>query len=680
MRTIYLTFFLFLLISGCKQTTNEISKSEIDSVYFYLKKSRNKKLDNLSRLKALDKSFVLIKDNLDSSKNRDTLFNICYKYYELQDWDNFSKSINILFKKSVQNKDSINIAKAYRFKGNYFKRIEKYDSSFYNYSKAEKVYYKINDKLNYANILYNKGIVQYRISDYFKAELSLYKAYSILKNSNDNEKLYGVLNELGLVCNELSEFDKSLFYMNEALLIAKKSTLQDNIEKKAMSLSNIAFVLQSQKKFNEAIVKYNETLKNKEAIKSFPVLYSNILDNLGACKLEVKDFQDLPNLFIESLNIREDIGNSSTIILSLKHISEYYRVKNNPELAEKYAIKALNLAISSKNTIDYISALQQASLVNEKYLSTYAKDYAKINDSLQIAERNSKDRFARIQFETDEIIQENEGLAEKNRNLLYVFVVSFIVVVLLFVVRAQRARTRELLYKQAQQKANEDIYNLMMSQQAIIDESRSKEKKRLAQDLHDGVLGRMFGLRLNLDSLNSSANEDAIQKRFELLNELKTIEQDIREISHDLNREKQVLINNFVSIVHNLLEEQKASFDANVTYFIDNDVVWDKISNTIKINLYRILQEGLQNINKYANAKNIIVEIKGDEENVYLKIQDDGIGFDVNRKSKGIGMQNMISRTHDCKGIIDINSKKEQGTKIVITIPIETKPIIAEQE
>ena len=50
--------------------------------------------------------------------------------------------------------------------------------------------------------------------------------------------------------------------------------------------------------------------------------------------------------------------------------------------------------------------------------------------------------------------------------------------------------------------------------------------------------------------------------------------------------------------------------------------------------MYRILQEGLQNINKYAGAKNIQVEISGDSENVFLKIQDDGIGFDVNKKSK----------------------------------------------
>jgi signal transduction histidine kinase len=169
-----------------------------------------------------------------------------------------------------------------------------------------------------------------------------------------------------------------------------------------------------------------------------------------------------------------------------------------------------------------------------------------------------------------------------------------------------------------------------------------------------------------------------LKKRSELLNELKTIEQDIREISHDLNREKLVLINNFVSIVHNLLEEQKSSHEAEVTYNIDTSINWDKIGNSIKINMYRILQEGLQNINKYANAKNITVEISGNAENVFLKIQDDGIGFDVHKKSKGFGMQNMISRTNDCNGIIDINSKKDEGTSILVTVPIESKQPIEE--
>ena len=360
------------------------------------------------------------------------------------------------------------------------------------------------------------------------------------------------------------------------------------------------------------------------------------------------------------------------------HLSEYFSQVKDTVRAIQYSKQAIVGSKKSNIPIFRIASLKQAANVDKKKSAQYSDEYIRISDSLQIAERNSKDRFSRIQFETKEIIQQNDALENRNRNLLLIFAVTFILVALLFVVRAQRARTRELLLKQAQQKANEEIFNLMMSQQSIIDESRNKEKKRLAQDLHDGVLGRMFGLRLNLDSLNSSTEPDAPQKRNELLNELKTIEQDIREISHDLNREKLVLINNFVSIVHNLLEEQKSLHAAEVTYHIDTIINWDKIGNAIKINMYRILQEGLQNINKYAGAKNITVEISGDSENVFLKIQDDGIGFDVNKKSKGIGMQNMISRTHDCQGIIDITSKKDNGTTIVITIPIETKQLIEE--
>jgi signal transduction histidine kinase len=295
-------------------------------------------------------------------------------------------------------------------------------------------------------------------------------------------------------------------------------------------------------------------------------------------------------------------------------------------------------------------------------------------------ERNSKERFARLQLETDDIILEKDALEEKNRGLLYFFVVSFVLICFLLIVKSQRAKTRELVVKQAQQKANEDIYSLMISQQTVIEESRNKEKIRIARELHDSILGRMFGARLNLDSLNANKDDVSIQKRFGYLNELKKIEQDIREISHDINREKEVLINNFISIVNNLVEEQNASYSPNLTQNVSQKIDWDKINNTVKINLYRILQEGLQNINKYAFAKNIHIELKGDKNHVFLSLTDDGIGFEVNKKNKGIGLQNMISRTHECNGIIEIKSSKGNGSNITVSIPIQIKQKPTEQE
>ena len=92
--------------------------------------------------------------------------------------------------------------------------------------------------------------------------------------------------------------------------------------------------------------------------------------------------------------------------------------------------------------------------------------------------------------------------------------------------------------------------------------------------------------------------------------------------------------------------------------------------NSVKINLYRIIQESLQNINKYANASTIKVELKKQENNIILTITDDGVGFNLNLKKKGIGLQNMISRAKECKGEFIVQSKKDQGTTITVSIPI----------
>jgi signal transduction histidine kinase len=249
----------------------------------------------------------------------------------------------------------------------------------------------------------------------------------------------------------------------------------------------------------------------------------------------------------------------------------------------------------------------------------------------------------------------------------------------LYIIKAQKTKNRELLFKQEQQKVNEEIYNLMISQQSTIETNRIVEKKRVAQELHDGVLGRMFGVRMNLDGLNKFNDEIAVNQRNNYLIELKNIEQDIREISHDLNREKSELINNFVAIVNNLFEEQKKTFKPKLVTSVDAKIKWESLSNAVKINLYRIIQESLQNINKYANAKTIKVELKKNGSDLFLSINDDGVGFNVNKAKKGIGIQNIQSRTNECNGTVGIKSNKGEGTSIIITIPIEQKQILTEK-
>ena len=641
---------------------------------------KNENLQNSQKELYLDKAYTIAINKKNDVDTRANLFEITLMHYKSKKWISFKKTSNTLLQKSIEANDTINQAQVYRYYGNYYKNTSVNDSAFYYYLKSEKFYKKLKDNLNLGNILNNKSIVQYNAGDYVGADRSLTEAYKLLKETDDYNKLFETLNMMGIISNETKDYQKGIEYCLKAIEIVRKYKLNTTIHEEATCLNNLGYNYQNIGNFKEAINNYNIALKDKNLIVEAPDLYSFLVDNLATCKLKLKDYSNLPNLFYEGLKVREQIDVPSLIVLSKIHLSEFYDATKNDVLAQKYANEALALARRTGVIRDFLAALKQSSNVDKINASKHSKDYIRISDSIQDVERISKEKFSRLELETDEIIESNTQLEERNRNLLYFFVVTAIMLGFLFIIRTQRAKTRELVLKQAQQKANEDIYNLMMAQQTVVDESRNVEKKRIARELHDGVLGRMFGARLNLDSLNTSTDEESVQKRFNYLSELKNIEQDLREISHDLNREKTDLINNFVSIVNNLLEEQEASFDVKVVSTIDVTIKWDKIHNTIKINLYRILQEGLQNINKYAKAKNIKVEINGDKENVYLIVEDDGEGFEVNKKSKGIGLQNMISRTNECHGIFDVKSEKGKGTSIIITIPYENNKIKTEKE
>jgi signal transduction histidine kinase len=93
------------------------------------------------------------------------------------------------------------------------------------------------------------------------------------------------------------------------------------------------------------------------------------------------------------------------------------------------------------------------------------------------------------------------------------------------------------------------------------------------------------------------------------------------------------------------------------------------LNNTIKINIYRIVQESLQNVNKYAQATKVKIQILQEENYLTLTIADNGIGFDTNLKKKGIGVQNMLSRAREMNGEFDIQSKRGKGTTIIVKIP-----------
>lgn len=126
---------------------------------------------------------------------------------------------------------------------------------------------------------------------------------------------------------------------------------------------------------------------------------------------------------------------------------------------------------------------------------------------------------------------------------------------------------------------------------------------------------------------------------------MQNIEGELRTISHDLSRGSFFDGNDFNVLLTSLVENQK-EFSSTHFKYVNNEIFeWDTVQNIYKINLYRIIQEAILNVNKYANAKNCIVEIQKKEKDILkLSIIDDGQGFDVKNIKGGIGLNNMKER------------------------------------
>ncbi len=664
---------LLLVFFACttKNNENRISNTEVDSLSNYLSKANDFNSAPQKRKDYIQKAYDIIINQPNDSMNRVNLFKIANRHYNINNLRAYKETSLVVLEKAIVSKDTLSTAKAYSYLGDYFGSQSVSDSAFLYYFKAEKIYLQRNDNLNLAKTRLNKAQLQFNESDFLGSEISVFKALLVLKGEKANDIVYECNNLLGLIYNELGEYDKAIEFHKKALTNIDKKTTPIEFQSQATSLNNLGLVYQNLNKNRKATPYFEEgLLQEKDLILYKPALYAMLMDNLGYSRFKAKEEKGLPELFYKSLQLRDSLKLTIGVIISNIHLSEYYASKGNMTKAFQYSNEALTSARKAKNARNLLLPLKQLAIIEPSKATIYSKEYIHINDSLQKADRKIADKFTRIEYETDEIKQENNDLTLQNRNLVYLFVSIFIIGMFLFIIKSQKAKNRELLFKQEQQIANEEIYNLMIAQQNNVDHIRVNEKQRIAQDLHDGVLGRMFGVRMNLDSLNKSKLKNASHQIISYISELKNIELDIREISHDLSREKSELINNFVAIVDNLLEDQKKMSSTKLISFIDSTIKWDLISNTIKINLFRVIQESLQNCNKYAHANTIKVEFKNGVDYLFLSISDDGVGFDVNKTKKGIGLKNMFSRIAECEGTCEIQSNKGQGTTINVIIPI----------
>lgn len=221
---------------------------------------------------------------------------------------------------------------------------------------------------------------------------------------------------------------------------------------------------------------------------------------------------------------------------------------------------------------------------------------------------------------------------------------------------------------------------MLLTQQAKLEEGKQLEQQRMSEELHDGVLGRLFGVRLSLDGLNEGNQDGKKDSRKVYIEELKSIEREIRKISHDLGTDTLSKDIAYVDVVESLIKEMSQMNELEFTFKSNENINWEAVDDPKKVNLFRIIQESLQNIFKHAQANKVAITFDYDKEKVLLTIIDDGKGFDMEKVKRGIGLKNFNSRVNQIKGTIDIKSTIGVGTEIHIKVPVSPLAFVSKEK
>ena len=609
----------------------------------------------------LDDAFkIAIQEKNDSLQSK-MMLEVSYRYLKIGDSIQFLASNRKARDLHFSIQDSVGIAASYWDLANFYNNNETKDSAYYYYNKGQKLYKKIGDDFSSARLMLNMAMIQKDIKDYTGSEITTVRAIDALKPLNKNKQLYAAYNNLGIVYNELEEYDKALKYYEEALNYLNKA---DKVELFPSLWNNIGRVYDSNNEYALAAEYYNKGLNDPNLEISDPELYAMLLDNRAYNRFKSGDTTGVYQEFQKALNIRKNLEIIPGIIINKLHLAEFLLTKRDTTTAIQYASKAKELSLKTNNNRDLLASLKFLSNTAQDNSLNYSQQYIKINDSLQKAERSIRNKFARIRFETDEFISETERLSERIIRISLIAFSVLLILILLYIIRDQKFRNR--LFNQ-KQKANQEIYNLVLQQQKNFEEGREKEKHHISRELHDGVLSRLFGVRLSLDALNDKNNLESQKRRLKYIEEIQNIAEEIRLVSHKLNKSSLVDVD-FKTVLEEYIEKQntgKILFQLSISDTID----FQLIDNEIKLNFYRIVQEAITNIHKHSHANKALIKLRYLNNLLILYIWDNGDGLNYNHSNEGIGLKNMIARSKEINGKI-LFERVKKGTQIIVYVKI----------
>ncbi|MEC4987004.1 MAG: sensor histidine kinase, partial [Oscillatoria sp. PMC 1076.18] len=227
--------------------------------------------------------------------------------------------------------------------------------------------------------------------------------------------------------------------------------------------------------------------------------------------------------------------------------------------------------------------------------------------------------------------------------------------------------------RQSQQKLTVAVTQLRDYALRIEDLATLQERNRIAREIHDSLGHFLTGLNIQLESAIKLQKTKPEQAQIFLLeaksmgsNALRAVRQSVATLRSDPWLELS-LADAIASLSDQFTRTTNIIPDCEI-------VVSQPLPIEIKIAVYRIIQESLTNICKYAQATKVEIKLQVRESNLFLIVKDNGCGFNPEENLTGFGLQGMRERTAALGGSIDIESQPHLGCKITVNIPLTKHP------
>ncbi len=554
----------------------------------------------------------------------------------------------------------INMGYKYIEIGNYPQALAYFNQAFPYCTKS-------NNKEAVAAYYNSTGIVYYNQGDYIRASEYYYTALKELKKVSNapSRRAVEILNNLANINLQLNQNEKALSFYYEAAAIARKGDFRHQL---AMVQINIGEYFMAEHKLDSAKSYFldgmNISLKN-----DYIDLQAYANKNLGAILVESKEYDKaIPYLKLAIDLVKNKYNN--VVIEASYSLGEALYAQGKTEEAEELLVSALNKAAAANLKDNY--TIKGYTTLTEIYKSTgqykQAVDclsrIAVLKDSLTSAEKAQVINQLDIKFKTAEkdklIAEQKNKITQKN---LWISVIAGSIFIFGFIVLALYRNSIHKQKLQAEQMKSLQQENKIGILKAIV-QGEEKERSRIAGELHDGIGGMLSAAMMRFMAIRHQNEEiTKIPAYHEVMDLLDEIGDEIRKTAHNLMPEV-LLKQNLPEAVRSFCNYVQEGGSLQIDFQCYGE--FDNLTQDVKLNVYRIIQELLKNITQHSGANQALVQLLINEELLTITVEDNGTGFNKGEIINGIGLLNIQTRVSSLDGNYTLESEKGKGTSVYI--------------